>query len=259
MHEQPLVVSQTIQHSLQTEPTRIPSIINPELNVFTTHSSTFWHPSAYAGRSLKPVTSSPSQTVVSVAQTAPRSTSGREYTRRKPYHNKPCVAIEETGQTANLDMIICCDYCFEAKICDHSPDYVKHHRVMASLPANQVCDVCFGILESALSGKERPCAAKANYTCFKCGESFFRTDRMLAHACLHTKKKPFYCNVAGCGIMFSRKHRLTKHRKACHGLGLQDIFVCKECSSEFAHASRLQAHLKVVLSCDREEVGCYLL
>ena len=90
-----------------------------------------------------------------------------------------------------------------------------------------------------------------NAKCFICNQDF-KTDVQLGehHATVHAGVKPYVCD--GCGLSFSRKNNITKHKKsgACKGFKLEKLesgeFNCQKCGKTFKYKQSYTQHMEWV-------------
>ena len=124
---------------------------------------------------------------------------------------------------------------------NHNPDKIKWYRGGDGRHAPWaagMCDVCGGALVCA----NAQCRDKA-FPCHRCGITFLRGDRLLAHSAQHTHRKAFACGI--CHASFSRKNRLTLHREEVHSEDRRRSYQCGVCHIDFSHHAKLRIHMTV--------------
>jgi hypothetical protein len=127
---------------------------------------------------------------------------------------------------SDKDPIIYCDVCNENPHFRTQTVRLVHHRrlddwIHASnhgpvrMPSD--CDICGGPMAKAFELIPEPRAESASrfvLKCRRCGKTYDRSERLLAHSVCHTNKKPYQCPL--CPQMFTRGTTIHIHMSRFH-------------------------------------------
>lgn len=92
------------------------------------------------------------------------------------------------------------DECLDHMDPEIAEDFRGHHRCDSSLSNIEVNDL-------STTNPEKP------FGCVQCPKSFRRMEHLRRHLKIHTKERPFACDIVGCGRKFSRSDNLKAHLK----------------------------------------------
>jgi hypothetical protein len=129
------------------------------------------------------------------------------------------------GTSHASSIIVYCDSCGESSHFRRNSDRLRWFRTIPGWPLDSRCDVCGGQFKAELdpagSSEDESKRSRKVLTCYICGVQYDRAERLLAHAFLHTGKKPFNCTL--CAQHFTRKTTLRVHLKKHHGAKLTGL------------------------------------
>ena len=99
-----------------------------------------------------------------------------------PHSHYACRSASPSDN-GSLPSYTTCDNCQTRSISVHQPNKYTWHRLLACPPEpSSECDICGGCLDSSLNDMSQLTRTAQPHYCFRCGDSFARGDRLLAHS-----------------------------------------------------------------------------
>ena len=115
-------------------------------------------------------------TLACAIQTAPVGTQAAP-------HSHSARRSASPSDNGSLPSYTTCDNCQTRSISVHQPNKYTWHRLLACPPEpSSECDICGGCLDSSLNDMSLLTRTAQPHYCFRCGDSFARGDRLLAHS-----------------------------------------------------------------------------
>ena len=116
---------------------------------------------------------------------------------------------------------------------------VTVHTGASHTPGGLSCNLCDTAFDSVQDCTQHYRSVHGHYLCHICLKTFSQSGSLTRHLRLHTGAKPFVCNE--CGLQFTRKDALVKHKVKYH----RDCeHRCPLCDVAFDSRPSLRSHFK---------------
>lgn len=181
------------------------------------------------------------------------------HTDERPFHCKICKKQYKEKSTLRRHLMTHmekrhqCDICLRRFIEKSSlrRHMLNMHDSMRADDSPLSCTMCKKRFKSLLALKRHGTHhGNPKYECTTCLSVFSGPSQLKVHMRVHSREKPFYCNI--CGQCFTFKHVLHKHQERKHEVYKEHE--CHVCNIKFTTKEDLVEHVRVHFVADNKKI-----